>query len=483
MDRNSSSEIESDERLAVVVLAAGLGTRMKSRTPKELQPLAGLPVIHYVLAAAQSLRPGRIVVVLSPAKAEIEGQLPDGCRVAWQEEQLGTAHAALQAIPLLPERVERVAILFGDHPLLLPQTVRRLVDLSRSSEALVTLLTTKLLDPAGYGRLVYDGDRIVDLVEARDDRRRYDGEVEVNSGISCYDLSWLEAMLPKIPRSASGEYYLTSLVNIAAASNPGSNAVVSLAAPPEETYGTNDRVELAQAEAIIRRRLNEKLMRSGVAIVDPASTFIDAEVEIGIDSRIEPFTTISGQTVIGERCRIGPQAIIEDARIGDDCRILASTVENALIGNRVDVGPYSHLRPGAHLGDDVHIGNFSEVKNATLGRGTKMGHVSYVGDATIGDEVNIGAGAITANFDGVNKHRTTVGNRAFIGTNSSLRAPVAVGDDAVIGAGSVVTHDVDPGTVVSGVPARPMDRKMPVPAEPETADATRREGINKGMES
>ncbi|HLI50307.1 MAG TPA: DapH/DapD/GlmU-related protein, partial [Thermomicrobiaceae bacterium] len=227
----------------------------------------------------------------------------------------------------------------------------------------------------------------------------------------------------------------------------------------------------------VRRRINQRLMRSGVTIVDPATTFIDADVAIGIDTRVEPFTTISGATVIGEHCQIGPQSIIEDTQIGDGCHILASTVERAVLGNHVDIGPYSHLRPGAWLDDDVHVGNYVEIKNSTLRSGTKAGHVSYIGDASVGENVNIGAGTITANYDGVNKHRTTIGDRAFIGTNSSLRAPVTIGDGAVVGAGSVVTHDVAPGTTVAGVPARPMvghERGPDAPGGKRTSSADKR---------
>lgn len=467
------------ERVAAVILAAGLGTRMKSRVPKELHPVAGRPLVEHVLRAVASVHPEQVIVVLSPAKESIAGRLPADCEVAWQREQLGTGHAAAQAMPLLRPEIERVAILFGDHPLLTDESVASLLRASMEKQALVTLLTTELADPAAYGRLRREGGggRIVDVVEAKADERRYDGPVEINSGISCYRRDWLERALPRLPRSAVGEFYLTSLVRLAAEEASPAEPVVSVVVPPETALGVNDRIELAEAEAMLRRRINERLMRSGVSIVDPATTFIDDGVEIGQDSRVEPFTTISGTTTIGERCRIGPQSIVRDSQIADDCAVIASMIEGARLGERVDVGPFSHLRPGTVLGDDVHIGNFAEIKQSTLGRETKMGHFSYVGDAKVGEGVNIGAGAVTANYDGVEKHPTYVGDRAFIGVDSILRAPVSVGEGAVVGAGSVVTRDVEAGVTVVGVPARPLvKRDSSKEADRPIAEQTEGEG-------
>lgn len=432
---------------------------MRSRLPKELQPLAGRPLIDYVVEAASAASPAQLITVLSPAKAVIAESLPDGAQVAWQREPLGTGHAAAQALPLLDPGIEYVAVLFGDHPLLTPDAIERLIDTSITSGALVTLLTAVLPDPGAYGRLRYVDGRIVGIVEARDDTTRYREPVEIYSGISCYRRDWLERMLPELPRSAVGEYYLTALVERAAAEPGVERPVISVVAPAEVAYGINDRVELAAAEAIVRRRINERLMRSGVAIVDPATTYIDATVAIEPDARIEPMTTISGRSVIGTGCRIGPQAIVRDSRVGADSEILASVIEGAEIGARVHIGPFAHLRPGARIADDVHIGNYAEIKNSTIGTKTRVGHFSYLGDAEVGDDVNIGAGAVTANYDGRDKHRTVIGAGAFIGVDTVLRAPVTVGEGAVTGAGSVVTHDVPAEQTVVGVPARPMDRK------------------------
>jgi bifunctional UDP-N-acetylglucosamine pyrophosphorylase/glucosamine-1-phosphate N-acetyltransferase len=369
-------------------------------------------------------------------------------------------------MPLLRPGIQQVAILFGDHPLLIDDAVASLFVTAARTGALVTLLTARVNDPGSYGRVRYAHGRITGIVEAKEDTASYAGHdsVEINSGISCYQRAWLEASLPSLPRSSVGEYYLTSLVERAAAESAVETPVASVVAPAETAYGVNDRVELSVAEREIRRRINERLMRSGVAIIDPASTFIDDTVTIGQDTRIEPFTVISGDSSIGDLCRIGPHAIVRDSRIGNQCVVLASCIEGAEIGGHVEVGPYSHFRAGARIADHVHIGNYVEVKNSTVGPESQIGHFSYVGDAQIGSGVNIGAGTITANFDGVNKHRTVIGDGAFIGSDTILRAPVEVGRDGRTGAGSVVTKDVAPGSTVVGIPARPV-RGRDIPAK------------------
>ncbi len=443
-----------------MILAAGLGTRMRSRTPKELQPLAGRRLIDYVLRAVRSAHPAQIIIVLSPAKAQMADSLPEGCDVAWQHEPLGTGHALAQAMPRLRPDIDQVAVFFGDHPLLSADVASQLIDASARSRALVTLLTTVLPDPGAYGRLRWDGERITGVVEAKEDSTVYTSPVEVNSGISCYQRDWLERELPGIPRSAVGEYYLTTLVERAAYEQSPARPVISVVAPPEVAFGVNDRVELAAAEEVLRRRINERLMRSGVAIVDPKSTFIDDTVEIGQDTRIEPFTTISGRTVIGEDCRIGPQAILRESQIGNRVAITASVIESAVVGEGVNIGPYAHLRPGARIGDGTHIGNYAEIKNSTLGARTHVGHFSYIGDSDVGGQVNIGAGTVTCNYDGDKKHRTVIGAGAFIGSDTMLVAPVEVGSGARTGAGSVVTRDVAPDETVVGIPARPITKRM-----------------------
>jgi bifunctional UDP-N-acetylglucosamine pyrophosphorylase/glucosamine-1-phosphate N-acetyltransferase len=429
---------------------------MRSRMPKELHPICGRPLLHHVIRAVSAANPDQIIVVLSPAKAALQHSLPDGCEVAWQNEALGTGHAAAQALPLLRSSIRHVAILFGDHPLLTSEATTELIETGRNSGALVTLLTTRLANPGAYGRLVYQDSRIIGVVEAKEDDREYSGPVEINSGISCYDSDWLERNLPAVPRSAVGEYYLTSLVAVAANEKSVERPVVSVLAANEAAFGVNDRVELAQAERLMRQRINERLMRSGVTIVDPATTFIDDTVEIDQDVRVEPFTFISGASHIGESTVIGPNANVSDSIIGRECVLVASTLESSVIGDRVHVGPYAHFRPGTKIEADAHVGNYVEMKNSTIGSGTHVGHFSYVGDATIGRNVNIAAGTITANYDGVNKHQTTIDDDAFIGCDTILRAPVTVGRAGRTGAGAVVTRDVAPESTVVGMPARPI---------------------------
>ncbi len=432
---------------------------MRSRTPKELHPVCGRPILEHVIRAAETTNPSQIIIVLSPAKAAIAESLPINCIVAWQKEPLGTGHAAAQALPLLNPEIDRVTILFGDHPLLSGDAVRDLVDASRRSSARITLLTAVLPDAGAYGRLVRADDRIVEIVEAKEDHRTYTGSVEINSGISCYDRRWLEDHLNDVPRSSMGEFYLTSLVEMAAQESTAGHPVISVIASPETAYGVNDRVELANAETLMRRRTNDRFMRSGVTIVDPASTFIDDTVIIEQDARIEPFTTIRGASSVGESTVVGPHTSIYDSSIGRHCTILASTLESSEVGDRVHVGPYSHFRSGTRVEAGAHIGNYVEVKNSTIGEGTHAGHFSYVGDAHVGKHVNIGAGTITANFDGVNKHETIIHDGAFIGSDTILRAPVTVGEAGRTGAGSVVTRDVAPGSTVVGLPARPIASK------------------------
>ncbi len=456
----SSDETSAEsDGVAAVILAAGLGTRMRSRTPKELHPVCGRSMLEHVIRAASAASPSQIIVVLSPAKAAIADSLPENCVVAWQTEPLGTGHAAAQALPLIDDAVNRVAILFGDHPLLTGEAVCGLVDSSRRSGSLITLLTAVLPEPGAYGRLVYDDEHIVGIVEAKEDKRQYSGSVEINSGISCYDREWLQHRLSDVPRSSVGEYYLTSLVEMAAREGSSQGAVTSVVQSAETAYGVNDRVELAIAEHLMRVRINTRFMRAGVTIVDPASTFIDDTVTIEQDVRIEPFTIICGTSAIGEETVIGPHASIYDTRIGRGCVVDASTLESAEVEDRVHVGPYSHFRAGTRIQSGAHVGNFVEVKNSTIGEASHAGHFSYVGDATVGKNVNIGAGTITANYDGVTKHETIIEDDAFIGSDTILRAPVTVGKGARTGAGSVVTRDVSPGSTVVGLPARPIASK------------------------
>jgi bifunctional UDP-N-acetylglucosamine pyrophosphorylase/glucosamine-1-phosphate N-acetyltransferase len=348
-------------------------------------------------------------------------------------------------------------VIFGDHPLMSSETLQMLIDATIAAEPLLATVAVVLPEPGPYGRYRRDArGHITGIVEAHEDNQTYDGPTPVNSGACCIRRDWLEAAIGDVPLSPKGEYYLTSLVELAAkVTLPGDRDPVLLVTAPEEVaLGINDRVELARAEREIRRQINERHMRAGVTLVDPESTYIDVDVRIGTDTRIEPGCMLRGRTTIGSGCRIGPHSVIEDSTIHDNVIVRATWIESSEVGEGVDLGPFSHLRPGVRIAPHVHIGNYVEMKNARIGTGTQIGHFSYVGDAELGERVNVGAGSITCNFDGVNKHQTTVGNDVFIGSDSMLVAPVTLEDGSRTGAGAVVTKNVPAGKTVVGVPAR-----------------------------
>jgi bifunctional UDP-N-acetylglucosamine pyrophosphorylase/glucosamine-1-phosphate N-acetyltransferase len=433
-----------------VILAAGRGKRMRSSLPKLLHPLCGRPVVRYVAEAtlATGLRP---IIVVGRDGGDMRSALGESAEYVVQTEPLGTGHAVSQAREAAGG-AEHLLVLNGDVPLITPETLRRLIDEHEGHHADLTFLTARL-DAAEYGLVQRDAaGRVAAVVEAAALESAVEGEAEINSGQYCFRAAWLWAHLAAIPRATNGEQYLTSLVAMAV--NEGAAVATVRVSDPDEVRGINDREQLAEAEAALRRRINRSHMLAGVTIVDPATAYIDAGVTIGADTVIDANTQLRGATRVGRECRIGPNCTLRDATVGDRCRIDSSTVEEATLEEDVEVGPYSHLRPGAYLGANVHIGNFAEVKNARLGRGVKMGHFSYVGDADIGEETNIGAGAITCNFDGERKQRTIIGRGVFIGSDTMLVAPVTIGDGARTAAGSVVTKDVPAGALAAGAPAR-----------------------------
>jgi bifunctional UDP-N-acetylglucosamine pyrophosphorylase/glucosamine-1-phosphate N-acetyltransferase len=445
--------------LAAIVLAAGQGTRMRSRLPKVLHPLAGRPLIHHVLGLLADLQASPIVVVTGHGAEAVEAALDSTAVVAIrQEPQRGTADAVRMAMSAIPEAMHQVLVTMADVPLLPPDLVRTLVDEQTRADAPIVLLSAKLQDPSGYGRIVRAPDdscqAIVEEADADSATRALD---EVNAGTYCFDGSWLRSHVARVPLSPSGEYYLTDLVGLA--TSEGQVVRVVTAPRPELAMGINDRVQLAAADRLLRARIAEDHMRAGVTIVDPASTFIDAAVEIGQDARIEPWTVLSGRTVIGPEAVIGPGSRIRDSRIDARAQVYGSWVEESEVGEDAHVGPMSHLRPGSVVGAGSEIGNYAEVKKSRLGARVRQHHFSYLGDAQVGDDVNIGAGTVTANFDGTTKHETVIGDGAFIGVDTMLRAPVTVGPGAKTGAGSVVTRDVAPGKTVVGVPARPIEMR------------------------
>lgn len=438
--------------IAAVILAAGQGTRMKSKLAKVLHPIAGREMILHILDAVREAGVQRVVVV-GPETSPLQELLGDAAEYAVQAEALGTGHALAQARPLVESTVEDVLALYGDTPLLTVDTLRAVIAAHQEAEAALTLLTAVAADPEGLGRVLRDAlGCIWGVIEEAEADAAQRAIAEINVGVYCFRSSWLWDELASLPRSPKGEYYLTHLVGRAVAA--GQRVATVLLKDSVEALGVNTRVQLAQAEAVLRGRIRERLMLSGVTIIDPPSTFIDATVEIGQDTIIYPHSFIGGKTRIGQDCQVGPSSVITDSHIGDNCRVLASVMENATIQEGVDVGPFSHLRPGAHLEAGVHIGNFAEVKNSRLGQGTKMGHFSYIGDAKLGRDVNVGAGTITCNFDGVLKHRTEIGDEVFLGSDTLLIAPVSVGDRALTAAGSVINRDVPPDTAAIGAPAR-----------------------------
>ena len=428
---------------------------MSSAQPKVLHPVLGDPMVRYSLRLAQEVGARPVALVVGYGADQVREATADfAVTYVLQEEQLGTGHAVLQARAALEGRADAVLVFYADMPLLRAETVQALVEHHRASGATLTLLTVEQEESLGFGRVVRDAEgRVQAIVEERDCTPEQRAIRELNCGVYVFRAPWLWANLPRLERNPrKGEYYLTDLVALAAAQGEPIAAVA--AADPEEVLGINTRVHLAQAEVVLRRRINERWMLAGVTLVDPARTYIQATVVIGRDTVLWPDTYLLGRTVVGERCEIGPGSWIVDSQVGDGCRVMASVLEGAVMEAGSNIGPFSHLRRGAHLGPGAHVGNFAEIKNARLGAGAKMGHFSYLGDAEVGPRANIGAGTITCNYDGERKHRTEIGEDAFLGSDTLLVAPVKVGKGAKTGAGAVVTRDVPPHALAYGVPAR-----------------------------
>jgi bifunctional UDP-N-acetylglucosamine pyrophosphorylase/glucosamine-1-phosphate N-acetyltransferase len=449
-----------DERVGLVVLAAGVGTRMHSLIPKPLHTVAGIPMVARVLRAGDGARPDARVLVVGPQSADLTPRLEswDGIVTVVQDPPRGTGDAVKCAMTALPD-VDCLVVLYSDHPLLESATVGKLLAGLRVSAAKVAILTAILDDPAGYGRIVRDADRQpVGIAERRDDDVAMRiGPTEINTGLMALDAHWVRQALDRIrPSGATGELYLTDLVSIAAAQARDNEPwpVTIVPGESDDALGVNDRADLARAESRAWERKRQRLMREGVTMRLPETIVVDEDVRVGADTAILPYSHLSGATVVGSACVIGPSAVVADSRLGDRVIVRSSTVEDSEIADDADVGPYSHVRAGSEIGPRAHVGNFAELKNAHLAPGVKVGHFSYIGDAAVGAETNIGAGTVTANFDGAQKHRTDIGARAFIGSDTILRAPISIGDDARTGAGSVVTKDVPAGATVVGVPAR-----------------------------
>ncbi|HEY2317511.1 MAG TPA: bifunctional UDP-N-acetylglucosamine diphosphorylase/glucosamine-1-phosphate N-acetyltransferase GlmU [Solirubrobacteraceae bacterium] len=442
----------------VVILAAGQGTRMRSAVQKLLHPLCGRPIIEWSVAAARAAGAERIVVVDSPERRlapVLDGQVS----LAVQERPLGTADAVRSAIDHIGVE-DTVVVLHGDAPLITPESLRALVDSHAGSGAAATIATMILENPRGYGRVVRAPDGTVERVvetKAPGDASELELRIrEVNTGLFAFEGAALAGALAEVRAdNAQGEHYLPDVLPILRAHERTVGAFEL--SDPDELLGINDRVQLADVTAVAQRHIHERLMLAGVTIVNPAATVIDAAVAIGEDTVVAPFTSLHGATTIGRGSTIGPNSTLTDAQVGDEATILHSYIVGATVGDRVSVGPFAYLRPGTVLREGSKAGTFVEIKNSDVGRGTKVPHLSYIGDADIGEETNLGASTITANYDGYRKHRTTIGSRVKTSVDTTFVAPVSIGDDAFTAAGSVITTDVPPGAL--GV-ARPRQSNL-----------------------
>ena len=427
--------------LETLILAAGKGTRMKSKLPKVLHKVGGKIMLQHVIDAAKCAGSSREVVVIG-AGAELVEQTISGVEFAVQAEQLGTGHAVLSAKENFAGSKGTVLILCGDTPLLTSNLLKKFVAAHENSPCAATVLTAQIPDATGYGRIVREDDgtfkKIVEDKDATADEKKIR---EVNAGVYCFDVEKLFGALTEVTNdNAQGEYYLPDALAILKAD--GEKIRVFAADCADEILGINSRVQLAAADKILRVRKNRELMDSGVTIIDPNSTFIDSDVQIGRDTIIHPNTYLEGATIIGEDCEIGPDVRFVNMQVGDKVTAHFSYCHDAKILNGVTLGPYVHIRPGTTVGDRVKIGNFVEIKNSTIGEGSKLPHLQYIGDTDVGKNVNIGCGSVTCNYDGKKKYRTTIGDNAFIGCNTNLVAPVSVGEGAYTAAGSTITKDV-----------------------------------------
>lgn len=432
-----------DSKRMAIILAAGKGKRMKSKLYKVLHPVCGKPMVGHVLDAVQQVQCERSVVIVGHGAEAVQAYLGDRAEYALQSEQLGTGHAIQQAESLLGTEQGTTIIICGDTPLVTPETLENIIANHESQGAAVTILTASMTDPTGYGRIIRGADGSVQkIVEQKEGTPGELAVQEINTGTYCFDNSKLFQALSQITNdNAQQEYYLTDCIKILR--EQGEMVAAYETFDLAESIGVNDRLALSEAEGFMRARLAKKHMLNGVTIIDPSATYIGADVVIGSDTVLYPGTILNGHTVIGEDCIIGPNTEIADSTIGHGSTVRQSILSEAEVGAEGNIGPFAYLRPGTKLSDQVKVGDFVELKNVTVGQGSKIPHLSYVGDAVVGSGVNIGCGAITANYDGLNKAITEIGDNVFIGSNSNLIAPVRVGDGAYVVAGSTITQDVE----------------------------------------
>ena len=430
-----------DARYAII-LAAGKGTRMKSKLYKVLHPVSGQPMVEHIINRVSETNPDQIITIVGHGAEQVKAQLGERSEYALQAEQLGTGNAVLQAASFLQGKEGTTLVISGDTPLLTTETLNNLFEYHQGKNASATILTAQAEDPTGYGRIIRDHIGIVEkIVEQKDTTPEEALVQEINTGTYCFDNQALFEALNKVGTdNAQGEYYLTDIIEIL--KDAGKTVAAYQTEDFDESMGVNDRIALAKANELMRQRINKMHMVNGVSFVDPATTYIDAGVEIGSDTVIEAGVQLQGKTVIGSDCVIGAHSRIVDSVIEDHVVVEHSVIEKSLVKSHADVGPFAHLRPKAEIGEGVHIGNFVEVKNAEIGKNTKVGHLTYVGDATLGEEINVGCGVVFVNYDGKNKHRTTIGDHSFIGSNANIIAPVEIAKNTSVAAGSTITEDI-----------------------------------------
>lgn len=425
-----------------IILAAGKGTRMKSKLYKVLHPVCGQPMVEHILQRVTETNPSEVVAIVGHGADKVKEQLKERCQYALQEVQLGTGHAVLQAAEFLEGKTGTTLVISGDTPLLTSETLNNLFDYHLGKNASATILTAQAQDPTGYGRIIRDRVGIVDkIVEQKDATPEEARVTEINTGTYCFDNALLFDALANLKTdNAQGEYYLTDIIEIL--KSQGHSVAAYQTADFNESLGVNDRVALAQANQLMRERIQLKHMLNGVTLVDPATTYIDAAVEIGSDTVIEGNVSIKGATTIGEDCFITNGSQIVDSVIADRVVVKASVIEESRIHSNVDIGPYAHLRPNAEICTGAHIGNYVEIKNAKIGENTKVGHLTYIGDATLGRDINVGCGVVFVNYDGKSKYQTIIGDHSFIGSNANLVAPLTIAANTLIAAGSTITKDI-----------------------------------------
>lgn len=433
------------ENRYAIILAAGKGSRMKSSLYKVLHHVAGKPMVEHVIEQVEAVNVDEIVTIVGFGAEMVKNHLGERSKYALQTEQLGTGHAVLATADLLKNKKGTTLVICGDTPLLTSKTLKELVKHHEETKAKATILSAVARDASGYGRIIRNEANLVEKIVEQKDASESELLInEFNTGTYCFDNEFLfEALTQVGNNNAQGEYYLPDVISIL--KNRGEVVTAFVMDSEDESMGVNDRVALAKASQLMTERINKEHMKNGVTFIDPANTYIESDVVIGSDTIIEPGVYLRGKTVIGSKCQIGAHSNIFNSKIGDNVVIHSSTIEESIINNGADIGPYAHLRPNAEIGEGAHIGNFVEIKKATIGNNTKVGHLTYVGDATLGEDINVGCGTVFVNYDGKNKFHTTIGDHSFIGSGTNLVAPLTIGRNAATAAGSTITEDVPDG--------------------------------------